>query len=119
MHHAKKTVTIYQKRWDSEKGLDVYDGTVIPNVSFFSRIATAVSTEGMAAACEGILRIPKREYGDHLLVLKAGDLVCEGVLPVAGQTPAKLDKQCPYVFTVVGVTRNLTGREPHVKVVCK
>lgn len=119
MHHAEKTVTIYRKRWDPEKGLDVYDGTVIPNVSFFSRIATAVSTDGMAAACEGILRIPKREYGDHLLVLKTGDLVCEGVLPVAGQTPAALDKQCPYVFTVVGVTKNLTGREPHVKVVCK
>lgn len=119
MHHAEKTVTIYQKRWDPEKGLDVYEGTVIPNVSFFSRIATAVSTDGMAAACEGILRIPKTEYCDHLLAMKAGDLVCEGALPVAGQTPAELDKQCPYVFTVVGVTRNLTGREPHVKVVCK
>ena len=119
MHHAKKTVTIYRKRWDSEKGLDVYDGTVIPTVSFFSRIATAVSTDGMAAAREGILRIPKAEYGGHLPVLKAGDLVCEGTLPVEGQTPAELDKQCPYVFTVVGVTRNLTGREPHVKVVCK
>lgn len=119
MHHAEKTVTIYRKRWDSEKGLDVYEGTVIPNVSFFSRIATVVSTDGLAAACEGILRIPKAEYGDHLLVLKAGDLVCEGELPVAGQTPEELDKQCPYVFTVVGVTKNLTGREPHVKVVCK
>lgn len=119
MHHAEKTVTIYRKRWDSEKGLDVYDGTVIQNVLFFSRIATAVSTDGMAAACEGILRIPKAEYGDHLLVLKAGDLVCEGELPVVGQTPAEMDKKCPYVFTVVGVTKNLTGREPHVKVVCK
>ena len=119
MHNAEKTVTIYRKRWDPGKGLDVYDGTVIPNVSFFSRIATAVSTDGMVAACEGILRIPKAEYCDHLLVLKAGDLVCEGKLPVAGQNPAELDKRCPYVFTVVGVTKNLTGREPHIKVVCK
>lgn len=119
MHHAEKTVTVYRKRWDPEKGLDVYEGTVITNVSFFSRIATAVSTEGMAAACEGILRIPKAVYGDHLLVLRSGDLVCEGALPVNGQNPAELDKQCPYVFTVVGVTKNLSGREPHVKVVCK
>lgn len=118
MHHAKKTVTIYRKLWDSEKGLDVYEGTVIQNVSFFSRIATAVSTDGMAAACEGILRIPVAVLPDGK-ELKNGDLVCEGRLPVADQTPAKLDGLCPYVFTVVGVTRNLNGREPHVKVVCK
>lgn len=119
MNHADKTVTIYRKRWDPEKGLDVYEGQVIPNVSFFSRIAAAVSTDGMASACEGILRIPKVVYGDHLVSVKTGDLVCEGSLPVADQTPAELDKLCPYVFTIVGVTRNLTGKEPHVKVVCK
>lgn len=119
MRNANKTVTIYKKRWDPEKGLDVYEGTVFTNVSFFSRIATAVSTDGMAAACEGILRIPKTEYCDHLLTIKPGDLVCEGTLPVAGQTPEDMYKGCPYVFTVVGITRNLNGMEPHVKVVCK
>lgn len=118
MRHTDKTVTIYRKGWDADKGVDTYTGTVIPNVSFFSRMATAVSNEGIAAACEGILRIP-------LTVMpggkepKNGDLVCAGRLPVTGKTPADLDKLCPYVFTVVGVTWNLSGREPHVKVVCK
>ena len=118
MRNADKVVTIYRKGWDPDKGVDTYTGTVIPNVSFFSRIATAVSNEGMAAACEGTLRIP-------VAVLpggkepKNGDLVCAGILPVAVQTPAELDKLCSYVFTVVGVTWNLSGREPHVKVVCK
>lgn len=118
MRHTDKTVTIYRKGWDADKGVDTYTGTVITNVSFFSRIATAVSNEGIAAACEGILRIP-------LTVMpggkepKNGDLVCAGRLPVTGKTPADLDKLCPYVFTVVGVTWNLSGREPHVKVVCK
>ena len=124
MHHADKVVTLYRKRWDPEKGLDVYEGTVIPNVSFFSRIATAVSTEGTVAACEGILRIPLEEAFKAMgsigrPAVKNGDLVCEGELPVAGQTPADLDKLCPYVFTVVGATYNISGREPHVKVVCK
>lgn len=118
MHHADKVVTLYRKGWDADMGLDTYAGTVIPNVSFFTRIATAVSDEGMAAACEGIMRIP-------VAVLpggkepKNGDLVCAGRLPVAGQTPDTLDDLCPYVFTVVGVTLNTGGREPHVKVVCK
>lgn len=118
MRHTDKTVTIYRKGWDADKGVDTYTGTVIQNVSFFSRIANAVSNEGIAAACEGIMRIP-------LTVLpggkepKNGDLVCAGRLPVTGKTPADLDELCPYVFTVVGVTWNLSGREPHVKVVCK
>ena len=124
MHHADKTVTVYRKRWDQEKGLDVYKGTVFTNVSFFSRISAAVSTEGMASTCEGILRIPAQRLVEKLPeterpALKPGDLVCEGSLPVAGQTPADIDKQCPYVFTITGVTLNMTGKEPHVKAVCK
>lgn len=118
MHHADKVVTLYRKRWDPGKGLDVYEGTVIQNVSFFSRIATAVSTEGMAAACEGTLRIPVAVLPGGVEP-KNGDLVCAGRLPVADQTSADLDKLCQYVFTVVGTTWNLSGREPHVKVVCK
>lgn len=119
MHHADKTVTVYRKRWDPEKGLDVYDGTVFTNVSFFSRIAAAVSTDGTAAACEGVLRIPAKGSEKGITGLKLGDLVCEGALPVAGQDPAELDKQCPYVFTITGVTLNVTGKEPHVKAVCR
>lgn len=124
MHHADKTVTIYRKSWDQEKGLDVYIGTVFTNVSFFSRISANVSTDGMAAACEGILRIPAKSLAENLLntglpALMAGDLVCEGTLPVAGLTPAEMDKKCPYVFTITGVTLNMTGKEPHVKAVCK
>ena len=118
MHHADKTVTVYRKEWDEENAVDVYRGTVLSGVSFFSRISTAVSTDGLTAACEGVLRIPLAAY-PNVLVLKNGDLVCEGALKTDGLRPAELDKLCPYAFTVVGVTRNTSSRQPHIKVVCK
>lgn len=118
MHNANKTVTIYHKVWDGEKGVDVYKGTVISNASFFTRISTAVSTDGLTAACEGILRIPMESCPDNLN-LKNGDLVCEGCLKTTGIQLSELDSLCPYVFTIVGITRNLSGQAPHIKVVCK
>lgn len=118
MHHADKTVTVYRKEWDKEKGADVYHGKVLAGVSFFSRISTAVSTEGLTAACEGVLRIPMGTCPDGFAI-QNGDLVCEGALQTEGLRPADLDTLCPYVFTVVGVTRNTSGREPHIKVVSK
>ena len=118
MHHADKTVTVYHKEWDPDAGVDVYVGTVIPNVSFFSRINTAVSKEGLQTASEGVLRIPLENLPEDL-VLKNGDLLCEGELETEGMQPSELDELCPYVFTVVGITRNTSGRGAHVKVVCK
>ena len=118
MHHADKTVTVYRKEWDEENAVDVYRGTVLSGVSFFSRISTAVSPDGLTAACEGVLRIPLAAY-PNVLVLKNGDLVCEGSLTKNPESVAQLDNLCPYVFTVVGITRNTSGRAPHVKVVCK
>lgn len=118
MKHADKTITVYHKQWDPEQGVDVYKGVKIPNVSFFARISTNVTTDGLVAASEGTLRIPVEAYPDGL-ELKNGDLVCEGALETEGMQPSDLDRLCPYVFTVVGVTRNISGREPHVKVVCK
>lgn len=118
MYHADKTVTVYRKKWDAEKGVDNYRGTVLKDVSFFSRIATSVSTEGLTAACEGTLRIPMVVYPEGLEI-RNGDLVCEGSLTENPASVAELDDLCPYVYTVVGITRNTSGREPHVKVVCK
>lgn len=118
MRHAEKTVTVYCREWDGEKGADVYRRTVLDGVSFFSRISTAVSTDGLAAACEGILRVPAEVYPVDA-VIKNGDLVCEGALQKDIAMPSELDGLCPYVFTVVGVTCNTSGRRPHVKVVCK
>lgn len=118
MRHADKTVTVYRKSWDEENAVDVYQGTVLNGVSFFSRISTAVSKEGQEHACEAVLRIPVDVYPSDLS-LKNGDLVCEGTLQTEGMRPADLDALCPYVYTVVGVTRNTSGREQHIKVVCK
>ena len=117
MRNAKKTVTVYQKEWDVEKDADAYRRTVLSGVSFFSHISTAVSTDGLSAACEGTLRIPAESYPD-VLAIKNGDLVCEGPLQEIAMV-SELNSLCPYVFTVVGVTRNESGRCPHVKVVCK
>lgn len=118
MHHTEKTVTIYHRKWDGDRGADIYRGMVLEGVSFFSRISTAVSTDGLAAACEGVLRIPMEYYPDGL-TLGNGDLVCEGALTVDINLRSELDNLCPYVFTVIGITRNTDGRGPHVKVVCK
>ena len=118
MHNADKTATVYHRVWDKEKGIDVYRRTVLTGVSFFSRIATAVSTDGLTAACEGVLRIPFESYPDTFSI-ENGDLVCEGALELDINLPSELNKLCPYVFAVVGITRNTSGRCPHVKVVCK
>ena len=118
MLHADKTVTVYRKEWDKERGVDSYRGTVLKDVSFFSRIATNVSTDGLNAACEGTLRIPMESIPEGLEI-RNGDLVCEGSVTENPETVAQLDNLCPYVFTVVGITRNTSGRAPHVKVVCK
>lgn len=118
MRNASKTVTVYHKAWDPVAGVDTYQGVTIPNVSFFARISTTPSTDGLVAACEATLRIPMREYPEGLM-LNNGDLVCEGQLQTEGVQPSDLDGLCPYVYTVVGIIRNTSGREPHVKVVCK
>jgi hypothetical protein len=118
MHHADKTVTVYSKKWDEEKGVDSYRGTVLNGVSFFPRIATAVSTDGLTAACEAALRVPLDIWSDDLDITNS-DLAGEEALLQAPANRAELDKLCPYVFTVEGVTRNLCGKGAHVKVVCK
>jgi hypothetical protein len=118
MHNADKTVTIYRKKWNEENAVDVYSGTVISGVSFFSRISTAINTDGQKAACEGILRIPLEALPDGLEI-KSGDLICEGALQTAITTPGELDSLCPHVFTVASVTRNTSGRAPHIRVVCE
>lgn len=116
MRHTEKTVTVYRKAWDPEKGVDTYHGTVLEHVSFFSKIATTVSTEGLIAACEAVLRIPLEVYPDEL-VIRNGDKVGEGALI---ENPASLaDIEFEYLYTVVGITRNTEGHCPHVKVVCK
>lgn len=118
MRNAEKTVTVYRKEWDSDAGVDTYSGTVIPGVSYFSRISTTVSKDGLQAACEGVLRIPLENLPEGL-ELKNGDLVCEGELGTNVARLSDLDAMCQYVFTVVGVTRNTSGRSAHLKVVCK
>lgn len=118
MRHADKTVTVYRKLWDKEKGADMYHGVVLAGVSFFSRISTAVATEGLTAACEGMIRIPMSVCSNGFTI-QNGDLVCEGALQTEGLRPAELNDLCPYVFTVVGATRNTSGKEPHIKLVCK
>lgn len=118
MRHADKTVTVFHKEWNAEEGVDNYRKAVLAGVSFFSRIATVVSTEGLSAACEGVLRIPL-EVCPRGLAINNGDLVCEGHIQQEIKMPSELNGLCPYVFIVVGVTRNSSGKGSHVKAVCK
>lgn len=117
MHNAKKTVTVYHKAWDPEKAADVYKGTVLKMVSFFSRVHTTVGTDGLTAANEAVLRIPEEVLPKDLILVN-GDLVCEGELPVEDMRPGTLASLAT-VFTVVGITRNFSVFGSHMKVVCK
>ena len=118
MRHANKTVTVYHKIWDPEKGMDVYKGTVLKGVSFFSKVATAVTTDGLTAASEAVLRIPEEVIPVDFAPVN-GDLVCEGALQTEGLRPGVLEGMCPYVYTVVGVIRNFSVFGSHIKAVCK
>lgn len=117
MHHANKTVTVYHKMWNPEKGVDIYKGTVLKGVSFFCRVCTTVTTDGLTAVNEAVLRIPEEVLPEDLKISN-GDLVCEGVLPVEGMTPAAMS-DLTAVFAVVGITRNLSVFGSHIKAVCK
>lgn len=117
MHNAKKTVTVYHKEWDPQKGIDTYKGTVLKGVSFFSRVHTTVGTDGLTAANEATLRIPE-EVLPKDLELANGDLVCEGELPVEGVQPGTLSDLAT-MYAVVGITRNFSVFGSHMKVVCK
>lgn len=115
MQHAEKTVTVYHREWDAAQGMDAHHGTILTGVSFFARIATAVSTDGLAAACEAVCRIPMEVCPDEFL-LSNGDLIIEGEGPVKPNGVAEIPG---HTYTVVGITRNTTGSAPHIKVVCK
>lgn len=118
MHNARKTVTVYHKEWDPEKGVDIYKGTVLKGVSFFSKVETSVTTDGLTAASEAVMRIPGEVIPEDLTLVN-GDLVCEGELQTEGMRPGSLKDLCPYVYTVVGITRNFSVFGSHIKVVCK
>lgn len=117
MHHANKTVTVYHKEWDSVRGVDTYKGIVLKNVSFFCRVCTTVTTDGLTAANEAVLRIPEEVITEDLTLVN-GDLVCEGAHPTEGMTPSSLMDRTT-VFAAVGITRNFTVFGSHIKVVCK
>lgn len=112
MRHADKTVTVYRKEWDADKAVDVYHGLVIPGVSIFCRVATAVTTDGLTASNEVVCRIPAPLYSKEL---RNGDLICEGAHKTSPQSVADI----PNPFVIVGITKNTSGKEPHIKVVAK
>ena len=118
MRYTDKTVTVYHKEYDKENAFDIYRGTVIMGVSFFSKVGATISTDGQTAAGEAVIRVPLDSVPSGLS-LNNGDLVCQGALQTEGLRPGELTELCEYVYTIVGITRNTSGREPHIKVVCK
>lgn len=118
MRHATKTVTIYRKTWDPAAAVDVYNGAVFCGVSFYGNISANQSTDGLVSSNGATMRIPIA-YCVTGFVPKSGDLVCEGELNTEGMQPSELDALCPCVYTVVGVTCNDSGKEPHLKVMLK
>ena len=131
MRHADKTVTLYNRYYDSGLGLDTYKQTSIAGVSWFGRIQTTVSSDGgLLAANEFTVRIPRERAGDYVesadytgeantWTLAPDDIIVLGAVTVENPTRKKLFDTFNNIMTVLAVTDNRDGSGGHIKVVGK
>ena len=136
MKLANEVITIFNARWDSETGDDVYYPTNITGASWFETQAENVDSKGgLIMANKVIVRIPKdatatqSETKNNVTTIKAATYVdpisyksatsvsgkwtlCGGTVIIKGTatgtswTPATLKASFAGCMTVVGVTDN-------------
>ena len=135
MHLCNETVTVFNKKLDSDKGWDVYNPTVIQGVSWYSTIESNVDINGLHAANIFKIRIPidadfggaayvdPIAYADEAITagtftLANGDIIVKGAIADDSITPARL-KELNYEYcTILGVTDNRRApNAPHFRVV--
>ena len=134
MKLCDETVTVFNKKLDSDKGWDVYNPTVISGVSWYCEIASSVDANGLHAANRFTIRIPLdadfggKSYIDPIAYANAGiiadvftlangDIIIKGTA-TGTPTPAQLKEQYPDYCTILGVTDNRRApNAPHFKVV--
>lgn len=134
MNLCNDTVTVFNSRLDPDTGSDVYIGTVISGVSWFSENVSSVDSSGLKAANKFTIRIPATaKFGSKayaapldyagaadvsgLFTLQNGDIVVHGAVMEPNPRPAALHKKYE-AFTILGVTDNRrTQNASHWKVV--
>lgn len=134
MKLCNDTITVFNKRWDSESGLDVYIPTVIAGVSWYGDVASNVGDRGLLAANRYTIRIPvNANFGGKTYVdpvAYANEAMISGLFTLANgdkivkaavteeMTPAQIDAEYPERCTILGVTDNRRApNAPHFKVV--
>ena len=131
MHACDETITVFNRMYDDDTGLDVWNGTVISGVSWYIKTDTAITDSGLKSAQKGAVRIPTdadtggKTYIDPLsyadpsstYTLTAGDIIIRGTC-LTCQNPADLRKHHPDMGTILGVTDNTHRRRgAHFRVV--
>ncbi|MEA4896132.1 MAG: DUF6751 family protein [Oscillospiraceae bacterium] len=130
MFRADETVTLYNGYLDQTNGYDVFKRRVLAGVSWFGTTKTTISAEGgLLAANELIIRIPSELTGyvdpksytgaAGTWTLKPGDVIIKGTATEEAPRTGDLKAKYSELLTIIGVTDNRKGREPHFKVVGK
>ena len=135
MKLCTETITIYNAKYDTATGYDVYNRSVISGVSWFCDIASNVDGSGLKAANKFIIRIPvtadfrgrsylpPNEYAEtatpeNYFTLREGDLIVRGEATEENPRPAELHKNYSEVATILRITDDRRGQYArHWKVV--
>ena len=125
MKECNETITVFNRSYDDNTGLDVWTPTQISGVSWFLRTETAITDSGLKSARKCTIRIPTtatcaKTYVDPIsysaplttYTLAAGDVIIRGTCSQC-KNPADLKKHHPDMVTILGVTDS-RGR-PHGK----
>ena len=128
------TITVFNRRINTETRMEEYVPTVIKGVSWYGRLRSSVGDKGLNTANEFTVRIPvdadfdgksyiaPKSYREETIVsgvftLANDDIVVKGAVE-AGANPATIIETCSDCFRILGVTDNRRApNAPHFKVV--
>jgi len=127
MKQCNETITVMNRRYDTETGRDVWTPTVIQGVSWHSEIKAAVTQNGLKDAKTATVRVPvtadtsgrvyltpaaykAAEDTSGAYTFARGDILVRGEV-TASLTPAEAQAAFEDCVTIIGVTDNT--RRPH------
>ena len=128
------TITVFNRRVNTETRMEDYVPTVIKGVSWYGHLRTGVGDRGLRTANEFTIRIPvdadfggktyvdSKTYREATLIsglftLSSDDIVLKGEAAI-GVNPATLPETNADCFRILGVTDNRRApNAPHIRVV--
>jgi len=123
MQLCEDTITVFNRRINTEHGWEEYVPTIIRGVSWYGDVAVNIGDKGLNAASKFTIRIPidadfdgktyvePVEYKHEPLIagiftLQNGDLIVKGEIADSTLKPAEIKEQYPFTCTILGVTDN-------------